>query len=188
MIEENHPTKIEREFLKIAYNRFYDLYEEIMNESFWDKEAKYRLFHMKEVYSVYFELLKYPPIQWMIESESKPNFSDVGKDLMRFIRNILQHFPFFDEWDDIWISKSLVNQYSAKPQFIDRFLSKFEGQEELKYRFWEERYKRMTYIKVTLPNDYSINNRIYLKDFLSEKDGVKFSLIFMYRILQSQVE
>jgi len=58
----------------------------------------------------------------------------------------------------------------------------------MKYRFWEEKHKRMTYITIVCPNDYKLNNRIYLKDILSEKNGVKFCLIFMYRILQSQIE
>ncbi|AKF93746.1 hypothetical protein [Brevibacillus laterosporus] len=187
MSEQIHQTEIENEFLNIAYNRFYDLYEEIMDESFWNKDAKYRLFRVKEVFSVYFELLKYPPIKWVIGRERRPNFADVGMDLMKFVRNMVQHFPYFDSWDDIWIRKSLVNLYSARPQFIDKFLSKFEGHEELKYRFWEEKHKRLTYIKVTFPQEYSNDNKIYLKDILSEKEGIMFALILMYKILQSQV-
>lgn len=52
----------------------------------------------------------------------------------------------------------------------------------LKYRFWEEKHRRMTYIGIVFPDEYKLNNRVYLKDILSEKDGV------MYRILQSQIE
>jgi len=36
------PNKAELEFLTVAYNRFYDLYEEVMNESFWEKDDWYR--------------------------------------------------------------------------------------------------------------------------------------------------
>ncbi|MBN6188273.1 hypothetical protein JQN58_15550 [Aneurinibacillus sp. BA2021] len=187
MSDHIHPNTIEKEFLDIAYNRFYDLYYEIMDDYFWDKEASYRLFREKEVFSVYFELLKYPPIQWIIENNNRPNFSDVAKDLMKFIRNVLFHFPFFDDWNDIWVRKSLVNLYSSKPQFIDKFLTKYAGHEEMKYRFWDEKNKLMTYISIKFPDDFSNNKKIYLKDILTEKDGVKFSLIFMHKILQTQV-
>jgi hypothetical protein len=106
---------------------------------------------------------------------------------MKFIRNVLFHFPFFDNWNDIWVRKSLVNLYSSKPQFMDKFLTKYQGREEVKYRFWEEKHQRMTYISIRFPNDFDTDKKIYLKDMLIEKDGIKFSLIFMYKILQTQV-
>jgi transposase InsO family protein len=59
MSDHIHPTIIEKEFLDISYNRFHDLYDEIMNETFWDKEPSYRLYRVKEIFAVYFELLKY---------------------------------------------------------------------------------------------------------------------------------
>jgi len=95
---------------------------------------------------------------------------------------------FFDKWDDIWIKKSLVNLYSQKPQHIDKFLTKNEGKEELKYRFWEAKYKRMTYISIIFPTEYSSHKKIFLKDILSEKDGIKFSVIFMDNIMRTQIE
>lgn len=187
MCNQIHPTITEKEFLELAYNRFYNLFDEIMEDSFWNEKASYRLYRLKEIFSVYFELLKYQPIQWVIENESRPNFSKVGRDLMKFVRNVLFHFPFFDYWDDIWVKKSIVNLFSTKPQFIDKFLTSYEGHEEFKYRFWEGKYKKMTYIKVKFPKDYSLDNKIFLKDIISEKDGVKFSLIFMENILKTQL-
>jgi hypothetical protein len=32
---EKRPTKAEELFLSIAYNRFYDLFEEVMEDGFW---------------------------------------------------------------------------------------------------------------------------------------------------------
>lgn len=183
-----HPNEDEKEFLTIGYNRFYDLFEEMMNDEFWFKEDEYRLFKIKEIFATYFELLKYPPIQWVIKNQKRPNFSDVGKDLFKFIRNVLLHFPYFVKWDDIWVKKSLITLYSNKPQFIDRFLTKYEFREEFKYRFWEQKYKRMTYISINFPTEYSMNKKIFLKDILTEKDGVKFSLVFMYNVLETQVD
>lgn len=181
-----HPTKEEQEFLNLAYNRFYYLFEEIMTDTFWVKEPPLRLYRIQELFSVYTELLKYPPIQWAIEQNKRPTYSDIGRDLFTLIRHVMAHFPFFNEWNDIWLSKSLVNLYSKKPQFIDRYLTLNEGREAIKYRFWEEDKKQMTYISISFPIDYNQGSRIYLKDILSEKDGVKLAAIFMLNILQVQ--
>jgi len=188
MDERIHPSETESEFLNIAYNRFIDLFREIIDDEFWEKDPKYRLYRTKEILSVYSEILKYPPIQWVIEDNKRPNFSDVGGKLFRFVRNVLLHFPFFDEWDTIWIKRSIVNLYSTKPQFIDRFLSENEGKEDLKYRFWEKDKKRMTYVSIRFPLNYKADERIHLKDIIKEKEGVKFSIIFMDSILRTQIE
>ena len=42
MENELRPSKAELEFLTLSYNRFYDIFEEIMNDSFWEKDAWYR--------------------------------------------------------------------------------------------------------------------------------------------------
>ncbi|MBM7587937.1 hypothetical protein JOC86_004512 [Bacillus pakistanensis] len=188
MSDQIHPTELEKEFLELAFNRFYDLFDEIMVDSFWNQDASIRIYIIKEIFSVYFEILKYRPIQWIIGNERRPNFTNVGKDLMKFVRNVLFHFPFFESWDDIWIKRSIINLFSTKPQSIDRFLTSYEGKVELKYRFWEEKYKKMTYITIEFPKDYGLDNKIFLKNIISEKDGVKFSLIFMDSILKSQLD
>jgi len=192
MNEQIHPSKIEIEFLNIAYNRFIDLFREIMEDEFWKKDPKYRLYRTKEIFSVYSEILKYPPIQWVIEGNKRPNFSDVGRTLFKVIRNVLLHFPFFDEWAEIWIKRSIVNLYSTKPQLVDRFLFENEGKEDLKYRFWEEDKKRMTYVSIKFPRNYTADEKIYMKDIIKEREGVKFSIIFMDKfmdnILKTQIE
>lgn len=42
MEKELRPNKAEIEFLTIAYNKFYDIFEEIIDDGFWDKNAYYR--------------------------------------------------------------------------------------------------------------------------------------------------
>ncbi len=188
MNDLTHPTQEEVEFLNLSFNRFIDLFEEIMTDDFWDEKPDHRFFKTKELFAVYSETLKYPPVQWVIDANKRPNYSDVGRDLFKLIRHILMHFPFFEEWNEVWVKQSLVNLYSSRPQFIDKFLSKNEGKEQLKYRFWEERKKRMTYITINFPKDYTEGGKVFLKEVLPEKDGVKFSAIFMWNILKVQVE
>ena len=183
-----HPTQDEVEFLNVSFNRFLNLFEEIMPDEFWDKPAEVRFSKTKDLFAVYSEILKYPPMQWVIEANKRPNYSDVGKNLFKLIRHILMHFPFFERWDDVWIKQSLVNLYSNRPQFIHKFLTENQGRDELKYRFWEEKHKRMTYISVSLPKNYTAGGKVFLRDILPEKDGVKFSAIFMWNIMKVQVE
>jgi hypothetical protein len=73
-------------------------------------------------------------------------------------------------------------------QSIDRFLVKYEGHKTIKYRFWEAYKKRMTYLSINFPEKYDDTTKIYLKDFLTEKEGIKFSFILMRQIIDTQVE
>lgn len=45
----------------------------------------------------------------------------------------------------------------------------------------------MTYLCINFPDTYG-DDKIYLKDILGEKVGVKFSFIMMRNILNTQVE
>jgi hypothetical protein len=190
MENELRPNKPELEFLTLSYNRFYDIFEEIMAESFWEKDQWYRFSKIKDGFAIYSELLNYEPIKWVIENikNSRPPMeSEIGSELFKFIRNIIIHFPFFNGWDEVWINKSIINWYK-EGQFIDRFIEKYKGKDVVKYRFWEADKKKMTYLSIKFPKEYINDSKIFLKDILSEKEGVKFSFILMKKILDTQVE
>jgi len=184
------PTKSELEFLELSYNRFYDLYDEILHDKFWEEDSWIRFSKIKQTFSIYAELLNYKPLKLVIEhlkNHRPPMESEIGSELFKFVRNVISHFPFFDSWENIWINKSLVNWY-RKGLSIDKFLEKYKGHKEVKYRFWEEDKKKMTYLSIQFPQTYNYETKIYLKDIISEKDGLKFSLILMKNILNTQVE
>jgi hypothetical protein len=189
MVNSIKPNKAELEFLTLSYNRFYDLFDEIINEEFWEKDEWYRYSKIKDGFSVYVEVIQYEPISFVIEQIKKnrpPMESEIGSDVFRFIRNLIIHFPFYDSWNQVWINKSLAN-WNKEGQFIDRFLRNYAGKNEVKYRFWEEDKKLMTYLSIKFPKSYADNDKIYLKDLLNEKEGVKFSFILMKKILDTQV-
>jgi hypothetical protein len=183
------PTKAEELFLNLGYNRFYDISEAVMDENFWQKEPWYRFSKVSHAFAVYAELLSYEPFKYVLEAIKKqrpPMESEIGGPLFKFVRNVLAHFPVFETWDDVWVSKELVN-WQKEGLTIDRFLKIFAGHEEVKYRFWEADKKKMTYMSIRFPAEYG-ESKIFLKDMISEKDGVKFSLIMMRQILNTQVE
>lgn len=189
-MSEDRPNQAEKAFLSISYNRLYDIFDEILNDLFWDKDAFYRFSRTKDIFFVYSELLNYEPIRWILEhlkTARPPMEAEIGGELFRFIRNVISHFPFFDRWEDVWITREIVN-WNKEGQTIHKFLTKYEGHKEVKYRFWEPEKKKMTYLSINFPIDYSTGKKVFLKDMLLEKEGIKFSAILMRRILDTQVE
>ncbi len=49
---ELRPSKAEREFLTLAYNRFYDLYDEILSDHFWERDSQYRFAKIRDAFFV----------------------------------------------------------------------------------------------------------------------------------------
>jgi len=95
-IKEIRPSPAEKEFLTLAYNRFYDLFDEITSDEFWESNEKYRFNQFKSVFSIYTELLKYEPIKWVIEYLKKhrpPMEAEIGSELFGVIWNIVYSVP-----------------------------------------------------------------------------------------------
>lgn len=189
-MKDIEPNKSEVQFLTLAYNRFYDLYDEVMNDEFWKKNEWERFSKIKQAFSIYTELLNYEPLKRVIEKlkiTRPPMESEIGSELFKFVRNVVVHFPFFKSWDDAWINNSLVN-WNKEGKSIDKFLKKYQRHNEVKYRFWEPSKKKMTYLTISFPEEYVNDSKIFLKDIITEKEGVKFSFILMRQIMDTQVE
>jgi hypothetical protein len=132
----------------------------------------------------------YEPIRYFLEqmkTHRPPSESEIATRLFKFIRNIFAHFPFFDQWNDVFINKKLAN-WDREGDSIDKFLLSCNDKEHVKYRIWNGEKKTMTYLEVNFPNDYKDGEDVYLKDILHEKDGVQFAFVLMKRVLMSQVE
>jgi hypothetical protein len=184
------PTQAEISFLTLAYNKFYDIFDEIFMDNFWDELPYYRFSKIREAFCIYGEVLSYEPIQYALETmEQKrpPMEAVITNNLFKCIRNIFSHFPFYDEWNEVWVSETLVN-WNKPNQSIYKFITKYLGYEEVKYRFWEPTIKKMTYISIHFPSSFNCDDKVYLKDIISEKDGVKFAMILMKQVMDTCVE
>ncbi len=173
---ELRPTKSEELFLHLGFNRFYDLFEELMDDNFWEKEPWYRFSKVSQAFTVYTELITYEPFKYVLDEIKKhrpPMESEIGSVLFKFVRNILAHFPLYESWDEVWINKELVN-WQKEGLTIDKFMKKYVNHDEVKYRFWEEEKKKMTYMSIKFPTTYN-DTKIYLKDIISEKPKSKNS-------------
>ena len=65
---EARPNKSEELFLSLGYNRFYDLFDEIMMDDFWTKEDYFRFGKVSSIFAVYTELLAYEPFKHVLET------------------------------------------------------------------------------------------------------------------------
>lgn len=188
------PNDQEKEMLTLFYNRFYELFDEILSDDFFDKSDIERFYKLRESFSVYKELLSYEPIKeylkWMKRGGRPFLEGIIADDLFSFIRNLLLHFPIFDKWDDVYVTKNLATW--SKSGQIDKFIKKcikikIDGKGTIKYRIWEEKKKKMTYFNVNFPEKYD-NEKIYLKDIVAEEVGIKFCIALMREILDKQIE
>ena len=193
-MNEVKPNKNELKVLGLFYNRFYDLYNEIISDDFFLNNSKIRFYKTREIFAVYKELLNYKPIKHYIKyvkNGGRPHLEGIIiDDLFSFIRNTLSHFPVFDDWNSVFINKNLATW--IKSGTIDKFLTKcikikIDGKGIVKYRIWEKDKKKMTYISVNFPEKYDTNN-VYLKDIISEENGLKLCIAFMKQVLDTQVE
>lgn len=192
---EQRPNKKEIEALTLFYNRFYSLYEEIIDDKFVCQDSHFKFYKLKEAFSVYKEICNYEPIKeylkWM-KKGGRPFFEGVIADeLFSFIRNLLLHYPIFDNWNDVYINKRLATWDKAGQ--IDKFLKKatkykIDNKPEVKYRIWEVKKKKMTYFSVRFPCEYNETTKIYLKDLIGEELGMKFCMELMRQVIDTQVE
>ncbi len=76
------------------------------------KDDKVRFSTLKDGFAIYAELLNYEPIKWVIETlKTKTPYmeAEIGGVLFKFIRNVISHFPLFEKWDEVYLTKALVN-------------------------------------------------------------------------------
>ncbi|MFN9304198.1 MAG: hypothetical protein ACK6DA_15680, partial [Candidatus Kapaibacterium sp.] len=124
--ENIRPNEGELQFLTLAFNRFYDIFEKVMEDNFWELNSINRFGILKDGLSIYTELLNYEPIKWVIDKmkiERPPMEAEIGGELFKFFRNVILHFPLFDTWDEVYVTKTLAN-WDRKGQSIDKFLEK----------------------------------------------------------------
>lgn len=185
---EVEPNKSEELFLNLAYKRFHILYDEIMNDQFWKKGDEYRFCKLTNIFSVYAKLSSYMPIGLLLEGEKLRGRSEetrVAGVMFRFLRCVLSKLPLFATWNEVWVSKTLLN-WNSECSAIDGLLERLSGHKDVMYQYWDPGKKCLSGISMSFPKGYD-ENRIYLKELLSERDGVIFSVTMMWQILNNQL-
>lgn len=108
--------------------------------------------------------------------------NEIKIETFDLIRNILIHFPIFESWDEIYISKKLLKWNTSKNGQIINYFNK-NCNKSFQYRIflnendkWIERHT----IEVKIP-ELKDDNIIYLKDILSLDNAIwTFGIIDYY--------
>lgn len=102
--------------------------------------------------------------------------------VFKMLRNLLIHFPFFENWDDIYINENLLDWNKSKGNQIKRFFKKNEGK-QLRYAIYMKRYdnwEKEIEINITIPKIYKYK-KVYLKDILTIDEAMwTFCIIDYY--------
>ena len=186
---EHWPSRQEITFLNPAYNFIYNIFEEVEKDDFWNKDPYYRFSKTRDALLTYSELLEYEPIRRIIEVIRKirpPIEAELSREFLMFMRNLLIHFPFFNKWDEVEFSRTIIN-WSKQRKSIDQFLNKYSGTQEIKYRTWNPAKKEMTYVSIKFPQLYVNDEVIRLNQIIDEKGGVRAVMSLMKSILNSQI-
>ncbi|GGH16804.1 hypothetical protein [Mucilaginibacter phyllosphaerae] len=175
------------EYLTTCIGRFKKLGQIIFNEPFLEYHPNVRFSTIKDLYSIYNEIYSANFFEENHGSDLRLiEFGEFQKELVKMIRNVLLHFPFFDNWNEVWIKRSLVTltltpkrdgTYSGA---IEKF---FLNYSEKKYavRLTEYGGNQITTCLI-IPKGYENNDKIYLKDIIEERYVGMLSVGFM-RIL-----
>lgn len=140
---------------------------------------------IKELSSITSELLKHKSTcdkMKEVAKSSEFNGKNVDEKFETFImiRNVINHFPIFESWDDVFITKEMIEWNNPKYSQIKDFFK-----EEKKYSYkiflmdngiWTPKKD----IEINIPKLID-GDRIYLSDFLSLDDALwTFTIIDYY--------
>jgi len=168
-------------FIEMAFARLNEL--EGINANILTPEL--RLLYIKELYGIFSELNKIKFIRTY--PNGNPNEETLIilqnlKSTVSFVRNVLLHFPLFKTWNDIWISKDFAKFMNDEPTHkkftnsknygtIYHYLTTAQNKESLSFKL-DMKDKSTTIFTINYPNVTSDEEKIYLKDILTEEDGV----------------
>lgn len=140
---------------------------------------------IKELSSITSELLKHKSTcnkMKEVANSSEFNGKNVDEKFETFImiRNVINHFPIFESWDDVFITKEMIEWNNPKYSQIKDFFK-----EEKKYSYkiflmdngiWTPKKD----IEINIPKLID-GDRLYLSDFLSLDDALwTFTIIDYY--------
>lgn len=160
----------------------------ILNFNYENEETTKRKYNIiKDLSSLTAEVLKKNDIQTKMKEvaessgvdENSTNIDDKF-NTFKMIRNVINHFPIFKTWDEVYISKDLLTWNDSGG---DQIANYFKKEREFSYVIYLNEYgewvpRKKIDIRTPKLGKY---NKIYLKDILSLDDALwTFSIIDYY--------
>lgn len=139
------------------------------------------IFDDKEIYEIIKELsllvsemltdkkIKDEYINRLMNSSYNSQDLEIKLETFTMFRNLLVHFPFFEKWEEVYVSENLLLWNKKKSRILEYF-KKYESK-EINYKIFMRQYGEWSLVhevKFTVPR--ITNNKIYLKEFISIED------------------
>lgn len=112
--------------------------------------------------------------------------SEIKISVFSMIRNVLAHFPFYEEWNEIYLNEEILNWNNAKGKSIYKFFSENNAGKILSYDVYfklshsDKKIKHT--INITIP---AIKDGFYMKDFISLGD-LYYTFFLIDHLLEKQ--
>lgn len=161
---------VELLFAKRIMKLMEEAYDIILNYDYENSEKR-KFEIIKDLSSLTSEILKDKSINEKMKrvAESSPiNGDNIDEKFNTFkmIRNVINHFPLFDSWDEVFISNDLLEWNNSGG---DQIKSYFKKEKEFSYIIYlnkNDEWVPSQTINIRTPK-LGKNNKIYLKDILS---------------------
>ena len=183
-------TKIQKEVENMIANRIRKYVNEIgFPELYYCTESQ-KIDYIQKMALLINELLSGPNTEKKFENLANKSIEN-GKNnkekyqVFKMLRNLLIHFPFFENWDDIYVNENLLNWNKSKGNQIKKFFKNNEGK-ELKYAIYMKRYdtwEKEVEINIKIPKIYKYK-KVYLKDILTIDEAMWTFCIIDYYLEQ----
>lgn len=160
----------------------------ILNFNYDNEETRQRKYIIiKDLSSLTAEVLKKKDIQVKMKevaesSEVDENSTNIDDKFNTFkmIRNVINHFPIFKSWDEVYISKDLLTWNGSRGDQIETYFKKEREFSYVIYLNEDGKWVPKKTIDIRTPK-LGKYNKIYLKDILSLDDALwTFSIIDYY--------
>lgn len=172
---------VERELAKKIREKMVSIYSLLAMDSF----GKYAT--IKELSQLITELLSNNDTQKRFidlanESIANGNNNDAKFRTFEVIRNIVSHFPFFEKWDDVFITNNLLNWDGNNYRGIKNYF-RDNANQTLVYEIYMKMNGNWEVAHTVKMNVLPIDdeNAVFMKDMITEEDVIwTFCIIDCY--------
>jgi hypothetical protein len=137
--------------------------------------APLRLLYLKELYTIFAELKTIKFTKKLKKPDGDLSYIRFLLDLEKtvvFVRHVLSHFPLFNTWDEIWMSRDFAVAMNRNSEgTISRYLTYDAKRVDMAWQLKIENVDELQTFGIYYPKDAESHERIYLKDILAEKVG-----------------
>jgi len=162
-------------FVERGLNRVLEIQETLKTV----KNSEIKFFYIKELFILFAEMEKVKftrSYEGEQEEEIKTTVQNL-KQTIAFYRNVVSHFPFYNTWSEIWISKEYTKALQSKHQLeqnnfgsIYKYLAACENMTSYTYRVKLHQKDEPYIFTLRYPKNIEEDTKIYFKDMVNEDE------------------